>query len=175
MVRIPHDTNANSAVVKHFTAFLESKQLRKTPERFAILRRVLMFTRHFTIETLRQDLEQEAYHVSRATLYNTIDLLIEAGVIVRHVFNGQQPQYERATGLTHNHLVCTHCGKVKEVRDDGLIAFMNTRKYNAFNADRYSLTVYGMCSTCARKIKRQAAAQASKQNNQVKQHNTSGK
>lgn len=60
----------NSAVVKNFTKFLEEGHYRKTPERFAILNKVLAFTKPFTIDQLESELEQEAFHVSRATLYN---------------------------------------------------------------------------------------------------------
>ena len=165
MVKATQDQSANSAVVNQFTAFLESKHLRKTPERFAILRCILSFNRHFTFEDLNLALENEAYHVSRATLYNTLEVLIEAEIIVKHAFDGLQPQYERTSSAPHNHLVCTHCGKVKEVRDNNFIVFMNARKYNAFQALRYSLNVYGVCSTCARKIKREAALQAKIKNN----------
>ena len=154
MVKTTTDPNANSAVVKKFTAFLESKQLRKTPERFAIVRCVLAFNRHFTIEDVRHMLEDEVYHVSRATLYNTIDLLLEAGILVKLTFDGLPPQYERVPAIPHIHLICTQCDKVKEVRDTDLAAFMNARKYTAFTTAHYTLTAYGLCSTCARKRKR---------------------
>ena len=156
MVRATNDTSANSVAIKRFTAFLESRQLRKTPERFAILQCALSFARHFTIDDVSRAMEQQCYHVSRTTLYSTLDLLIESEIIRKHVFEGLLPQYERAMGHPHSHLVCTECGKVKEVRDVNLVAFMNARKYNAFTASHYSVTVYGMCSACARKLKRVA-------------------
>ena len=104
---------------------------------------------------LMQAMEQDSYHVSRATLYNTLQLLVEARLVRRHVFEGIQVQYEKAGNTPHSHLICTRCGKVKEVRDANFIAFMNARKFTAFTADYYSLYVYGTCSTCARKLKKQ--------------------
>ena len=127
--------------------------MRKTPERFAILRRVLMFPSHFTIESLMESMEQGSFHVSRATLYNTIQLLVEAQLVRRHVFEGLQVQYEKAGATPHSHLICTSCGKVKEVRDANFIAYMNARKFMAFTTSYYNLTVYGICNDCARKIK----------------------
>ena len=143
------------AYVMRFDRFLDEKKMRKTPERFAILKCILAFQSHFTIEQLAQSMELLAYHVSRATLYNTLQLLIEARLVRRHVFEGLPVQYEKAGTTPHSHLICTHCGKVKEVRDPNFIAFMNARKFTAFTADFYSLHVYGTCSTCARKQKKQ--------------------
>ena len=144
---------SNTAILKKFTDFLESGSYRKTPERFTILEKILLLPHTFTIVQLNDEMEKESYHVSRATVYNTVELLIQAKIVRRHVFEGMVAQYERIT-LPHTHLICTSCGKVKEVRDPNFAAFMNARRFNAFNADHYSLYVYGTCSTCARKSKR---------------------
>ncbi len=149
------DLQNRDAYVKRFEQFLDVKKMRKTPERFAILRCILAFQSHFTIEQLAQSLELQTYHVSRATLYNTLQLMIEARLVRRHVFEGLPVQYEKAGNTPHSHLICTHCGKLKEVRDNDFIAFMNARKFTAFTADFYMLYVYGTCNTCARKLKKQ--------------------
>lgn len=148
---------SREAYVKRFDRFLDEKKMRKTPERFAILKRILTFQSHFTIETLMQSMEEDSFHVSRATLYNTIQLLVEAQLVRRHVFEGLQVQYEKAGATPHSHLICTSCGKVKEVRDANFISYMNARKFTAFTTDFYSLYVYGTCSTCARKMKKRKA------------------
>jgi len=147
-------------MLRKFGEYLERKGMRKTPEREALVRGVLSLSGHFTVDQLQQQVVDEGLRVSRATVYNTVELLIDAGIVRRHVFEGmQQAQYERI-GQPHTHLICTHCGKLKEVRDANLAAFMNARRFTAFNSDHYSLYVYGTCSTCARKLKRggQAAA-----------------
>ena len=143
------------AYAKRFDQFLDEKKMRKTPERFAILHCILAFQSHFTIDQLAQSMEQGAYHVSRATIYNTLQLLVEAGLVRRHAFEAAQVQYEKAGNTPHTHLICRHCGKVKEVRDPDFIAAMNARKFTAFTTDYYMLYVYGTCSTCARKLKKQ--------------------
>ena len=147
--------NSNSPVVRKFNEFLDSHNLRRTTERYAILNHIMAINGHFTIEELQQLIEADGFRVSRSTVYNTVELLMEAKMLRRHVFEGMQAQYERIT-LPHTHLICTTCGKVKEVRDTNFAAFMNARRFNAFNADHYSLYVYGTCSTCARKSKRSA-------------------
>ena len=150
--------NSNNPVVRKFNEYLDMHDLRRTTERYAILERILNINGHFTIEELQQMIDSQGFRVSRSTIYNTVELLIDAKVLRRHVFEGMQAQYERIT-LPHTHLVCTTCGKVKEVRDPNFAAFMNARRFNAFNIDHYSLYVYGTCSTCARKSKRPKAVE----------------
>ena len=150
-------SGSNNPVVRKFNEYLDAHGMRHTPERYAILNRIMNINGHFTIEELQQLIDGDGFRVSRSTVYNTVELLIEAKMLRRHVFEGLQVQYERIT-LPHTHLICTTCGKVKEVRDPNFAAFMNARRFNAFNTDHYSLHVYGTCSTCARKAKRSLAA-----------------
>ena len=149
--------NSNNPVVRKFSDYLDEHGMRRTPERYAILNRIMSINEHFTIEELQRMIDEDGFRVSRSTVYNTVELLIGAKMLRRHVFEGMQAQYERIT-LPHTHLICTNCGKVKEVRDPNFAAFMNARRFNAFNTDHYSLYVYGTCSTCARKLKRNRQA-----------------
>lgn len=144
---------SNNPVMRKFNEYLDAHGLRRTTERYAILQRIMSINGHFTIEELQKMLDSDGFLVSRSTVYNTIELLLDAKMLRRHVFEGLQAQYERIT-LPHTHLICTTCGKVKEVRDPHFAAFMNARRFNAFNTDHYSLYVYGTCNTCARKLKR---------------------
>ena len=156
MVKANSDSNVNVQAVKIFTEFLEKKSLRRTPERMAVLDCILTINKHFTVEDLKQLMDDGPYRVSRATLYNTIELLLECEVLRKNIFDGLTPQYEIRTAIPHSHLVCTCCGKVKEVKDNTLTAFMNARKYTAFNTSYYKIVIYGTCSTCMRRLKREA-------------------
>jgi len=158
---------SDNPVVRKFSEYLDAHGMRKTTERYAILQRIMSINGHFTIEELQQMIDNEGFRVSRSTVYNTVELLMDAKMLRRHVFEGMQAQYERIT-LPHTHLICTSCGRVKETRDPNFAAFMNARRYNAFNADHYSLYVYGTCSTCARKLKR-AKQSTTKKNKRDKQ------
>lgn len=136
-----------------FTLYLQSKHLRKTPERFAILNKIFSLNEHFDVESLYCMLENDSYHVSRATIYNTIDLLMDCELVRRHSFDNQQSKYEKniMTSVNHQHLICSECGKIKEVKDNEFSAFMNARKYTAFTTNYFQLYVYGICNNCARK------------------------
>ena len=147
------DDDSQKNAVETFTRFLESKGLRKTSERFAILEKVWSMQVHFDVETLYNELERDAYHVSRATVYNTIDLLMECGLLRKHQFNSQPAQYEVALG-SHFHLVCTQCGKVKEVEADEVISQVMSRRYTAFTPAYVSAYLYGLCSSCIRQNKK---------------------
>ena len=153
---------SDNPVVRKFSEYLDAHGMRKTTERYAILQRILDINGHFTIDELQQMIDNEGFRVSRSTVYNTVELLMDAKMLRRHVFEGMQAQYERIT-LPHTHLICTSCGKVKEVRDPNFAAFMNARRFNAFNTDHYSLYVYGTCSTCARKLHRNRQPQQSRE------------
>ena len=94
-----------------FTEYLTEKKLRKTEERYAIFKEICAFPGHFDMCMLSDRLEQDNFHVSKATLYNTLDVLVDAGLVVRHQITVQSVQYElRIYADTHLHLVCTRCG-----------------------------------------------------------------
>lgn len=156
------ESAANGAAVKKFTDFLEQGHYRKTPERFAILEKVLSLTQPFTIEFLNQELDKAAYHVSRATLYNNVELLYKAGLVRKFHTLGAQMQYQKSSARSYPHLICTLCGKVKDVRDNGFVAMMRAKKFTAFTMTHYSMCVYGICNACARKLKRQEREQGKK-------------
>lgn len=135
--------------------YLDSKRLRRTPERFAILEVVFSHNDHFGIEALYDEMEERSYHVSRSTIYNTIELFIECGLVRKHQFGSNQAVYEKVISSgNHHHLICTECGKIKEVKDVDLMTYISGRRYGSFSVSYISLYVYGVCSTCQRKKRR---------------------
>lgn len=135
--------------------YIQSKNLRRTPERYAILDKVFDIAEHFSIEMLYSALEQDGFHVSKATLYNSIQLFVDCGLLRKHQFDGKSAQYERVTGVgNHHHLICTQCGKIKEVKDAALVNMLNSRRYPTFHTAYFALYVYGICSRCQRTNKK---------------------
>ena len=144
------EENVKEKVKQILTEYLQANGKRKTPERYAILDAVYSISGHFDIESLLAYMGQHGrFRVSRATLYNTIDLLVEANLVIKHQF-GSSSQYERAyRNETHHHMICTECGKVTEFQDENLKGAIGATKLKRFTAHHYSLYIYGVCSKCA--------------------------
>lgn len=147
-----NDERTKAAATAALNRYLMQHRLRRTPERYAILDKVFSLPEHFFVDTLHRMLDADGYHVSRATVYNTMEILVDAGLVRRHNFGSTPAQYEKVAGITnHHHLVCTQCGKVREVKDAEIDRLLSSKRYTSFHPAYADLYIYGVCSRCARR------------------------
>ncbi|MCL1933324.1 MAG: transcriptional repressor [Candidatus Azobacteroides sp.] len=141
-------------VNQKFTEYLTENKCRKTPERYAILNLIYSDHRHFDMDSLYKAMTEQNFRVSRATLYNTMQLLLECNLVLKHQFGQNLSFYERAyNNDMHHHLICTNCHSIREYKNAELKSIIQNRKIKNFTPSHYSLYVFGFCSTCARRLK----------------------
>ncbi len=143
---ITSQENIIHRVKEIFNKYLDQKSLRRTSERFAILEEIYHIG-HFDSQMLYDNMLKKNYRVSRATVYNTLDLLIECGLVIKHQFGEQMAIYEKAYHYKqHDHLICTDCKKIFEFCDPRLQRTKDmVSEMLDFEIKRHSLTFYGNC------------------------------
>jgi Fur family ferric uptake transcriptional regulator len=155
--------NVKAAVERILNSYLEMNNHRKTPERYAILNAVYSINGHFTLDELSEKLVNEyRFPVSRATLYNTLNLFMELRLVLRHRFQGTTKYEACYDNDSHCHQMCTVCGKVSEFRSPEITEAIDNLRLRRFRKDGFTLYIYGICSTCQARITRLRKAENKK-------------
>jgi Fur family ferric uptake transcriptional regulator len=148
--------NNNSATmdpINKFRDYIKTQGLRKTPERETIIEEIFSTHDHFDVDELFLRLRNKSKRVSKASLYRTIPLLIESGLIKEVYFEDGHLHYEQIYGYKHHcHLRCTNCGKIIEFADNEAEKIQDriSKKYGfVITAHRFELV--GYCLQCAKR------------------------
>jgi len=142
-----------------FRSYLKEGNQRQTPERFMVLEKIYTADGHFDADDIFFRMQEGGTRVSRATVYNTLDLLVECGLVQKQQFGKSQYYYERAYAYQqHDHIICNECGHVLEFCDPriGEIQAM-VGKIHGMNIASHSLHFYGSCEDKDACEKRKAA------------------
>jgi len=127
--------------------FLREQKLRVTDERFKVLKSSLGIDHHFTADELYVQLCNEDVQISRATVYNTMEVLVQCGIFVKREFQNGIHKYEVNLGRPqHDHMICTECGYVSEFSDDKIKQVQELiAEQQGIEIVNYTFNVYTKC------------------------------
>lgn len=141
--------NIKEQVKTVFSEYIQEHGQRKTPERFAILDAVYSTQGHFESESIYRTLRTQNFQVSMATVYNTLEVLCDAGLVFKYQFGNSATIYERAYNReAHYHQICTQCGHVSDFESEALDEALQNINLASFKATSYHVHGYGICANC---------------------------
>lgn len=144
-----------SAAKETLSEYLRQEKLRPTRERFVLLEEIMRTDGHFDADELYASLTAKGLKASRATVYNTLDLLVNCGLISKYRFGESQSRYEKAFGRPrHDHLICLDCGDIIEFVNEKLDKIQKeVCAETKFIMRNSTLQIFGVCSKCQSKKK----------------------
>lgn len=138
--------------------YVQRHKLRRTSERFEVLEAIEQSPARFTINDVARIAVTGGCPVSRGTVVNTVELLVEAGIVMEIGRNGRDVLYQLVSRLKRKGrmsgfpmtiaLQCRQCGKIKEVSDKSATAAFTSRRYSAFTPTGGVITIFGLCKKC---------------------------
>jgi Fur family ferric uptake transcriptional regulator len=137
---------------KFFVQYLRDNNLKVTKERLMLLEELFNSNGHLDADSLLFQLRNQGKRVSRATIYRTLDLLVQCGLARKSRLGREHYVYERVTpGKRHDHMVCTGCGQIIEFYDSDLDERQRqVCLEHSFRPSFYSLQIQGLCAECQR-------------------------
>ncbi|MBO7098446.1 MAG: transcriptional repressor [Bacteroidaceae bacterium] len=143
------NTDLYNLAAQLLTEYIKGKNIRKTPERFEILRIICQISGIFSIDELQEIMEKEAkFKVSRVTLFNTLKLFEDASLVIKHTLV-RAAHYECCvTPHPLVCLVCQKCGTVKKLESSKIENWLSEQKCKQFVITQPVLYFHGLCRSC---------------------------
>lgn len=136
--------------IKRFQSLLERRGLKFTQERTILLSEVVQQRKHFDADEFYASLKEKGVRVSRDTVYRTLPLLLECGVLQKSVGDGRREYFERISSKGHHdHMVCIRCGHVIEFHSDEIEKYQTKIcKELGFELIFHDHRLFGHCQKC---------------------------
>ena len=144
--------SAKQAIRQTLATYLEQNKHRKTPERFAVLETICNFPSYFSMQQLSSALEENKFHVCRTTLYNTMNLFVH--IVTTHRLCGSTVYEIVYNNANQCRQICTVCGKVSTIKSPLITNAIEQTHLKRFRKEFFTLSIYGVCSTCLAKMTR---------------------
>jgi Fur family ferric uptake transcriptional regulator len=146
--------SAHSAEIK-FREFLEIRGEKLTSPRRALIQHIFSSHKHFDADELVAELHTSDAGVSRSTVYRTLRLLVESGLL-REFRIANRAVFEHDFGYpSHDHIHCTQCDSIIEFRNEEIRKIRETvARDHGFRADAHRLVIEGVCQGCQKKASR---------------------
>lgn len=143
---------------EEFKLFLKKGSHRITPERFEVLDYALEYDGHFGADELYLKMKSNNSNVSRATVYNTLELLASCELLAKRNFGENKARYESNYGKkTHDHLICLTCGAIKEFSEPKIAKIVeDVAGKLGFDISGYSFNIFGKCTNANCKANKNA-------------------
>lgn len=141
---------SNNSTVEILKKYIKEKKLRSTPERNRILNEVMKLDRHFTAEELYGLLKKKKEEFVLATIYNTLDLFVSAGILTQNRQRAEHSYYERVIDKPgHHHLICLDCNSIIEFSAETLSNYeKKIAEENNFQIQNSTHQIFGICNQC---------------------------
>ncbi len=133
-----------------FKQFLKQREMKCSQPRKTILRIFLQVDGHIEIEELYRRVLEEDDHIGKATVYRTMNLLVECDLAKENILSHGKRYFEKSYRREHHdHLVCTQCGKIEEFHHLLIENFQNeVANQHSFTITSHSMTLFGICPNC---------------------------
>jgi Fur family ferric uptake transcriptional regulator len=142
-----------AALLERFHRHLRERRQPITRQRDLVAQVVLLSQDHPSVEDIRRALKERGAHVGTATVYRTLEVLVESGLVRENDFGQGFKRYEpMPTQAHHEHLICERCGRVVEFQNERLERMLPIiADEHGFQHGRHRVEIYGVCRDCRRR------------------------